>query len=397
MLTDYFSIALKQLRRRKKRTWLTTIGIIIGALAVVALISLGQGMQNAINQQFAAIGADKIIISPKTAIFAPPTEGVSKITEKEFEAIKRTIGISQAAPRIMQNVIITFAGKSKPIMISQMPGDESAEIIKESLDMKISEGRMLRKQDKGKALIGGDYAYKNIFPKKIKIGDKLGIQNETYEVVGILKRRGNPGTDSVVFVTDNDLDAKEYNAVMAKATENPSQVAERVAHTLRRMRGQKKGQENFQVQTTEQIIQSFNTIFSVVQAVVIGIALISLIVGAIGIMNTMYTAVLERTREIGIMKAIGAKNEDIMKLFLIESGLVGMTGGIIGTLLGITLGKMVEYGAYQQFGESILQAHFPITLILGAIIFSFLIGALSGILPARKASKLNPVDAIRYD
>ncbi|MAG45579.1 MAG: ABC transporter permease, partial [Nanoarchaeota archaeon] len=121
-----------------------------------------------------------------------------------------------------------------------------------------------------------------------------------------------------------------------------------------------------------------------------------LIVGGIGIMNTMYTSVLERTREIGIMKSIGAKNSDILTLFLIESGILGLVGGGIGIILGIGFSKLVEAAA-KAGGYGMIQVSFPLPLIIGTLMFSFVVGALSGILPARQASKLQPVDALRYE
>jgi len=129
----------------------------------------------------------------------------------------------------------------------------------------------------------------------------------------------------------------------------------------------------------------------------VGIAAISLIVGGIGVANTMYTSVLERTKEIGTMKAVGAKNSDIMFLFLIESGLLGLIGGVIGVLIGLGLSKIAEYFATVQLGTNLLQASASTNLIIGALIFSFLIGAISGVFPAMQASKLKPVDALRYE
>ena len=129
----------------------------------------------------------------------------------------------------------------------------------------------------------------------------------------------------------------------------------------------------------------------------VGIAAISLLVGGIGIMNTMYTSVLERTREIGTMKAVGAKNSDILFLFLFESGLLGLVGGAIGVGIGLGLGKTAEYIATVQLGTNLLQASTDSWLIFGALLFSFIIGALSGVLPAMQASKLKPVDALRYE
>mgnify|MGYP000268169986 CR=1 FL=1 len=144
-------------------------------------------------------------------------------------------------------------------------------------------------------------------------------------------------------------------------------------------------------------IRDSSNIFNIVQAVLVGIASISLLVGGIGIMNTMYTAVLERTKEIGTMKAIGARNSHILLLFLIESGLLGLVGGIIGVMIGVGLAKGAEYGAGIVLGNDLLRASLNPVIIFGALAFSFLIGSLSGIAPAYQASKLKPVDALRWE
>ena len=191
---------------------------------------------------------------------------------------------------------------------------------------------------------------------------------------------------------------EEYSAVFAKVSqgEKPAEIADRILRAIRRDRGQKEGFEDFTVSTSEDIIKSINTILGVVQAVFIGIALISLFVGGIGIMNTMYTSVLEQTNEIGIMKAIGAQNKDILGIFLMESGLLGLFGGGIGILLGIGLSKIVEFVG-RGFAGDVLKASFPWYLIVGCLLFSVIIGLISGGFPARQASKMQPVDALRSE
>ena len=159
----------------------------------------------------------------------------------------------------------------------------------------------------------------------------------------------------------------------------------------------KEKPKTFSVSTSEQLLETFGDILSVVQAVLVGIATISLLVGGIGIMNTMYTAVIERTKEIGTMKAVGARNSDILFIFLFESGLLGLVGGAIGIGIGIGLGKTAEYIASVSLGTDLLKAVFPWYLILGALTFSFLVGCISGVAPAYQASRLKPADALRYE
>ena len=174
-------------------------------------------------------------------------------------------------------------------------------------------------------------------------------------------------------------------------------VADGIERKLLQIKNEKQDQETFIVQTSEQLLTSFTNIFNIVQGVLVGIAAISLLVGGIGIMNTMYTSVLERTKEIGTMKAVGAKNSDILQIFLFESGLLGLVGGAIGVAMGVGLGKGVQYIATAALGTNLLQASITFPLIAGALAFSFIIGSLSGILPALQAARLKPADALRYE
>ena len=164
---------------------------------------------------------------------------------------------------------------------------------------------------------------------------------------------------------------------------------------MRRDRNEDEGEEDFSVQTPIQSLQSVNTIISIINLVVSGIAGISLLIGGIGIANTMFTSVLERTKEIGVMKSIGAQNKDILAIFLIESSLIGLVGGIVGGLIGLALAFGVSGIANSFFGENILQVAFSPSLLFASLGFSFVIGALSGIIPAYQASRLNPVEALR--
>ena len=219
-----------------------------------------------------------------------------------------------------------------------------------------------------------------------------------------MEKTGDPGNDAAVYIPKDVFreifnTPNEESTIMVNIAKgfDPEEVAKDIERKLRKFRDEKEGEETFSVQTSEQLLESFSNIFGIVQAVLVGIAAISLLVGGIGIMNTMYTAVLERTKEIGTMKAVGARNSDILLIFLFESGLLGLVGGGIGIMIGVGLGKSAEYIATMALGTDLLQAYFPWYLILGALMFSFCIGALSGIFPAMQAAKLKPADALRYE
>ena len=403
MILDLFVLAFKNLKNKKLRTWLTMLGIFIGVSMVVALVSLGQGMQNAIDAQFSSIGVDKIIIQPTSPGFGPPgQDSAGNLSEKDLKTIKQTQGVKVAAGRIIQSVKIEFNDIAKAQFAASMPKDSSArELIKVAQNMKIQDGRMLKPKDSGKVILGNNFASKEIFDKNIRIGNKILIGNEKFEVIGILKKNGNPMRDDIIILNEDDLKEisgrNDYSTIFVQVQEGSdvNNVAEKLTRALRRRKNQKEGFEDFEVQTSQELIDSFNTILNIVQIFVLGIAAISIIVGGIGIMNTMYTSVLEKTKEIGVMKAIGAKNKDIMLLFLIESGILGAVGGAIGLAMGICFSLAVEFGAKAALGTNIISAHFPLALIAGTILFSFIIGAISGTLPAMQASRLEPVEALR--
>jgi putative ABC transport system permease protein len=189
----------------------------------------------------------------------------------------------------------------------------------------------------------------------------------------------------------------EQDIIVAKVSSgyDIESVAEAIKEKMRKDRKLKEGEEDFSVQTPVSAVQGVNNILNIVNLIIAGIAAISLIVGGIGIANTMYTSVLERTKEIGIMKAIGAKNSDILLIFLFEAGMLGMAGGIIGVLIGLGLSFGMSTAANSALGTTLLKVTFSPMLIIGALTFSLTIGIISGVMPAIRASKLKPVDALR--
>ena len=405
MFFDFLKFAFSNLRHRKVRSWLTILGIFIGIAAVVSLISLGQGMQKGIEEQFERLGADKMIIMP--GVFAPPGSVTTKsliLTEDDLEFVKDIRGVETAVGYVAKLGKIMFKDE---VYMSYIAGIsvEDVEFWQEDFKfLEIEDGRVFEEREKFKVVVGSRYADGDIFDKNVKVRDTIEIEEQEFKVVGIMKKTGDPSDDASVYIPKETLRElldvpKEESIIMVKIAEgfDPEELADTIERKLRKFRGEKEDEETFIIQTFEQLLETFGNIFGVVQAVLVGIAAISLVVGGIGIMNTMYTSVLERTREIGIMKAIGARNSHIALLFLIESGLLGLVGGIIGIGLGIGIGKAVEILALRALGTEILQVYFSPLLIIGALAFSFIVGCLSGTLPAIQASRMKPVDALRYE
>jgi len=408
MIGDYVKFAVGSITHRRLRSWLTMVGILIGITAVVALTSLGQGLTNTINAEFEKVGANRIIIAPGggsgTAAMASMGGFASaKLTDKDVKVVRTVRGVDSAAGMLRTTERVTFEDESKYVGVFCLPPDSESMDYLETLDFFfIEQGRMIEPGETRRAVVGYDLWAGDFFDKQVRRGNCITVGGECLPVVGLNERTGAPPHDQKIVIAASDCErlfnksTGEKTMIAAKIEDgyDPGDVSESIERKLRKSRGVKEGEEDFSVQTAEQMMQTFTQIISVVQVVITGIAAISLLVGAVGIMNTMYTSVIERTDEIGVMKAVGARNKDIMALFLIEAGMLGAVGGIIGTSLGLSISKAVEYYAINH-GLPELRVHMGMDLILGVLAFSFIIGSLSGALPARQAAKLQPVEALR--
>ena len=405
MIKDYFIFSLKSIRSRKLRAWLTMLGIFIGIAAVVSLISLGEGLRMAVSSQFGFLGADLIMVRTGAGNVPPGTTIVEKpFTKSNVGQIENIHGVRMAAGRIANQIKVEYNDKVSFSLATSMPGGEDRKDIEEAIGYEVEKGRMLDDSDKYMTVIGSSLADKKTFGKEIIPGSKIKLEGKGFKVVGILEKKGNFILDSSVLLNEDaqrelfDESADEYDMMGIRVKEGVDieKVKEDVKKLLRKKRDVEEGEEDFSVETAQNIVENLNNILLAVNIFVWIIAGISLVVGGIGIMNTMYTSVLERTKEIGIMKSIGARNSTIFTLFFIESGFLGSVGGIVGILLGVFFAVSLAAIGRAALGVDLISAHFSATLILGALLFSFIVGTVFGVLPAYRASKLNPVDALRY-
>ena len=405
MLKDYFLFSFNNLKSRRLRSWLTMLGIFIGIAAVVALIGLGEGLRAAINAQFGFLGSDIISITASGGFGPPGTGVVDPLSDKELDEIKRIPGIKNAAGRILESGKLAFNDKVAFGFAVSMPDGEGRELMEYLMNMKAEKGRLLQDSDSGVVFLGYAFSQEdNPFGKAILPGAKVEILDEEYKVIGILEKKGNFQLDGGVFMNEDDLrnlvdrQGDDYDIIGARFDENADvkEIQADIEKRLRKIRDVDEGDEDFSVQTPNAVLETANSTILAVQIFVYIIAGISLLVGGIGIMNTMYTAVIERTKEIGIMKSIGARNSAIFTLFFIESGFLGAVGGIIGAILGFSLANGVAFVGRLALGSDLIDAHIGFGLIFGALMFSFFVGSFFGTLPAIRASKLNPVDALRY-
>ena len=403
MIADYFKFAFRTFKERRVRTYLTMLGIFVGIALVVSLISLGQSLQSAIQEQFEMMGTDKIMVLPGGGLFFGVGSDI-EINEDDLDVIKKTKGVESATGFLYKIAKVEFKDEIKYTYVMGLPQDpEEKRLVESMTNMNVIKGRDLTDDDRYKAVIGIRHYDGDYFDKAVNIRDKLLIEDQEFKVVGVLSRIGNPEDDSNIMIpmdTARELfdEPTRYDMLIAKVVggEDIDGVAEDIKKALRNHRDVEEGEEDFQIQTSGDLMETYGSIFMIVQLFLLGIAGISLFVGGVGIMNTMYTSVLQRTRDIGIMKAIGAKNSDIMLIFLIESGLLGLAGGAIGVLIGIGISQAIGMAA-AAVGVTYLQATLAWPLIIGTLSFSFVVGAGSGLLPAIRAARLNPVDALRYE
>jgi len=403
MISDYFLLALKNIRKRKLRSWLTILGIIISIATIFMLISISLGLQLAVEEQFKTLGTDKFFILPKGQIAGPGAGGAVSLSIKDVETIEKISGVKEVSYLSASPAKVEINGEIRYTNILGFPLD-SADLFLENGGFKPEEGRALKQGDERYVSVGYQFKHTSWLKKPAKVGDKILINDKEFKIRSITSQVGNSGDDRIIVMSFEDFETLtginnriDQIIVQVDDVNQLKEVAERVNKKLRTLHGVTEKNSDFSILTPEELLESFGIVLNIITAFLAGVAGISLLVGAIGIANTMFTSVLERTKEIGTMKAVGAKNSDILQIFLIESGLIGLVGGILGVLLGFGVSKTIEYIATQQLGTNLLQAAAPAYLIAGCLAFSFIIGSISGIWPAYRASKLKTVDALRYE
>ncbi len=404
MKKEYWVMALKNLKHRGIRTWLTLLGIFIGVMAVVALIGLGNALEAAIAAQFGISSTEVISIQAGGITLGPPGSGVATpLTTKDLDEIRKVRNVEMAIRRNLPTVKLEYNDMLTFKSTTNIASDsEERRFIYEILNVEPLEGKLLEANDNNEVVLGYNfYVDKAGLGKEISIGDKVLIQDKNFKVTGILEKTGSMIFDNIILMNDEDLkDIMNYGenidiiGVRLRDKEKMDQTKIDLEKALRKSRGVKEGEEDFEVSTPEATMESVNSIITGVKIFVIIIAMISVFVGAIGIVNTMTTSVVERRKEIGIMKAIGAKNIQIFYQFFIEAGLLGLIGGIIGAIFG-TLISMGGIVGLNSFLGSELALQIDYRLVFLTLLGSFFVGAISGISPAMRAARQNPVRALR--
>jgi putative ABC transport system permease protein len=416
LFTDAFKTATRSLTHGKMRSILTMLGIVIGIASVIILMSIGQSAQDLILNQVQSVGSNLIIIVPGTPSngkFSPSAaeQGIviTSLKQRDIDSLEREPSIDAAAPLVTGQAEVVYGNNNKIISYQGVTANMFS--IRNLL---IGKGSAFVKGDVDSAnhvaVIGPDLT-NTLFGQYVNPIDKIiRVKNISFRIVGVLEKGGTGmfGVDQgnvviiPITIAQKQLLGISYFStalIQGNANYDISFVESRVRFILRQNHGiTDPNKDDFNILTQADILAILGTITSVLTLFLAAIASISLVVGGIGIMNIMLVAVTERTREIGLRKAVGATNNDILKQFLIESVLLTLIGGALGIAVGAGVVGLVYFVISTFFSDTISWVFaFPISAVILALAVSGVAGIAFGIYPARKAGKKNPIDALRYE
>jgi len=406
MFRDHVKLAIKNLRHRMSRSLLTLLGIAIGIMAIISLMALGEGMQQAITGELSSL-SDVIIVSTGGNMFSSFGGGGSTstgeyFTQRDIAGIERLQGIKEVSTQLSGSGLAEYNGKTTVLSLTGM---EVSVMKLQYASQNLEAGGFLNEGEQNKIMIGYSIAH-DTFDADISVGGRIKINGEKFFVSGIFGKQGMGGvsSDSMVLMSSRDFKklTGQSNISSIYLRVNNVNDAESIATTIQNAINENHGKKDFATATTmTSILKTVQNIIGILQLVLVGIASIALVVASIGIMNTMLTSVMERTREIGIMKAIGATTQDIMSIFIIEGVLMSGVGGIIGIILGVFGSQALTLilGSFMSMGGGSFQLVpiITITSVVLAVAVSLIVGILSSLYPAWKAARMSPIEAVRYE
>ena len=402
-------IALRSLGANKLRSGLTMLGIIIGVMAVITMLSIGRGMQNTVTAQISSIGTNLLFIRPggtqQGGVRQQETQAT--LTQSDADALMSLPNVVAVAPQVDAFGQIAYLGNNSVGRVLGVTPE-----YQDALNANVASGEFVSSsqvQGRAAVVVLGSSIATTLFDTADPIGQNIRINGQSFRVIGVMESKGGTGfnnTDAQLYVPITTASSRlmgnqrfrggdVVSTINVKITDTSIQdvVVQDISAVLRE-RHRTLFQDDFTIQSQQDILNTLNQITDAFTIFLGGIAGISLVVGGIGIMNIMLVSVTERTREIGIRKAIGARKRDILIQFLTEAMVLSLFGGLIGLLLGAGIARIIS-GV--NIGTTALQTVVDLDAVLLAVLFSLGIGVFFGLYPANRAAGLHPIDALRYE
>jgi len=396
----------------KLRSWLTILGIVIGVASVIAIMSLSTGMQQQLNSRLGGLGADILTVTPGFSrggnIFggrgggdfgggggAQATTKVVELTRTDVQVLRGMPEIALIETEIRGSVNISYLGKTGKVTVTGVDQKVWSQIT----TVTIKDGRMLDSADQNVVVIGGRLAA-SYFDKPVGINQMISLGGNAFRVVGILNDESNsvymPIQLASTIIADKTNGVYDSIVIRVRDVNQLNDTMTKMTANLAMSRHVTGKTQDISVTSSQQLQATISSTLNVMSMFLLAIAAVSLLVGAVGVANTMFTSVLEKTKEIGIMKAIGARNHDILMIFVFNAALIGLIGGILGVLLGTILSGFIPVllsGTQFSRGGTLV----TMNSVLISLSVSLFVGIIAGIVPAYQGSKLKPVDALRYE
>jgi putative ABC transport system permease protein len=399
--SDLLKEAFRSLLSNKLRSGLTILGIIIGITAIIAMLSIGEGAKRQLAQSIENVGSNQLNVLPG---FIQPGRGIvsagrgtaQSLKMRDVDVIKKIEGVKAVSPEISRRFqVISSSGKNTNVLVIGVTPEYL--LVRNS---KVEKGYFFRENDLNRFAVLGPTVAEDLFGEEDPIDKTIRINKVNFKVIGVLEVKGSVGfinADEVVLipllVMQKILTGSEYLsliAVQAESSELVDKVKDDITNALLKEHKVSPENQDFSVIAAQQFLNTFNALIKTMTIFLASIAAISLIVGGIGIMNMMLTSVTERTKEIGLRKAIGAKKKEILMQFLIESVILTLIGGIFG----IILGSLISIGV-SKFAN--ITSEVSLYSIFLSLTFSSLVGIIFGYWPAKRAADLDPIVALRYE
>ena len=403
MYKESFLMAWASLIANKLRSLLTMLGIIIGVAAVIALVSIGNGVKQDIEDSISSLGSNLLVVlpgAPRTPGARPSQGSMKSLRISDYEAIAKLEGVKAASPMTNGSYVVIYQNKNWTTSVAGVNSN-----FQDVNNWTMTSGRFFSDknvQNRERVAVVGQTVVKNLFADEDPVGKEIRVKNIPFRVIGVLKSKGNgtmgndqddtvliPYTTSMERVEGIDYLRRVY--VVAKDDEGIDRLQADIENLLRvRHNIKDTNLDDFNIQNMKSIMETVAQTTGTFTLFLGAVAAISLVVGGIGIMNIMLVSVTERTREIGVRKALGATYSVIVTQFLIEAVVISLMGGFIGIAFGIGASKVIGMVS----GMSTIVS---VPTIIMSFAFSMAIGLIFGIYPARKAAKLNPIDALHYE